>query len=113
MAFPHLTPSISLDGIVRWMSPEYFISKPRAESEPELESDSESDSESELGLDATSLTTQLDMWSYGCTLFEVGVFGKLDRYQCKLTLIRGKDHYRTITISLVQVRCSSHSKNHE
>lgn len=81
MGFPHLAPSISLDEIVRWMSPEYFISKPK----PECEPDSESDSESELELDASNPTTQLDMWSFGCTLFEVGSFGKLGLHHYRLT----------------------------
>lgn len=83
MAFPHLVPSISLDGIVRWMSPEYFVSKPRSESKSDSDfgSDSESDSESEPELDATNLTTQLDMWSFGCTLFEVGVLVNLTSMQ--------------------------------
>ncbi|KDN50026.1 hypothetical protein RSAG8_01362, partial [Rhizoctonia solani AG-8 WAC10335] len=44
----HLTPSISVDWLVRWMSPEYF-----EESQP------------------AALTRESDIWSLGCTFLEV------------------------------------------
>ncbi|KAG8712095.1 hypothetical protein FRC11_001040, partial [Ceratobasidium sp. 423] len=57
--FPNLVPSIHTGGMARWMSPEYF-----EESSPGIR------------------TTQLDLWSFGCTLFEV-ITGFLPHPQCK------------------------------
>ncbi|CAE6430112.1 unnamed protein product [Rhizoctonia solani] len=57
--FPNLAPSINTGGMARWMSPEYF-------------------DESSPG----TRTTQLDLWSFGCTLFEV-ITGFLPHPQCK------------------------------
>ncbi|KAJ1303890.1 hypothetical protein OPQ81_008302 [Rhizoctonia solani] len=48
--FPHLVPSICVDGITRWMSPECFVKN---------------------GIQPGPLKVQLDIWSFGCTLFEV------------------------------------------
>ncbi|CAE6496271.1 unnamed protein product [Rhizoctonia solani] len=45
--FPHLVPSISVTGMARWMSPEYFN-----------------------GSQPGEFTAQGDMWSFGSTLFE-------------------------------------------
>lgn len=49
-SFPHLVPSIRVDGMARWMSPECFVN-------------------GDIGLNP--LNTPLDVWSFGCTLFEV------------------------------------------
>ncbi|CAE6408419.1 unnamed protein product [Rhizoctonia solani] len=54
--FSHLTPSISVDWLVRWMSPEFFEGEP--------------------------LTTQSDMWSLGCTFLEI-ITGRLPYYRFK------------------------------
>ncbi|KAG8712093.1 hypothetical protein FRC11_001038 [Ceratobasidium sp. 423] len=57
--FPHLVPSISVTGMTRWMGSEYFN-----------------------GSQPGEFTVQGDIWSFGCTLFEIFT-GTLPYHQSK------------------------------
>ncbi|KAF8607090.1 kinase-like protein [Ceratobasidium sp. AG-I] len=60
MEFPHLVPAVSHTGLVRWLSPEMFGGREQI----------------------VRPTIYSDIWSLGCTLFEV-VAGKLPYFQYK------------------------------